>query len=581
MKKRIIFSTGFSAVCFAVSYAVICPYIKVMGDDGVVSVLHISLKRYMLTAAITALSFLFFFFADKYFEIASRIHNFLSKNIKRILLFSAGSACVILASALVEVLFRNLHGADSAGKYFNAASFGTVASIGMLIFIFAFERKNIASRPEKAVALIILISGALIIFTEPFSHNSSDEDSHYYWAVQNSFVKQAHLTQADYCVSKTIDFSIADGHNVLSSNEKIDNMNQRGEYATYTVNVDNSIPHKPAGILIAVSRLFGANFRTRFICGQFGMLITYAALAYFAIKKLKSGKMIMSIIALFPTNLVLASNFSYDPWITGFTMLGTSYFVSELQQPEKRITVFETVVMCGAFVLAALPKQLYVMFLILPMFMRKNRQSKSDKRRYYLILSAFFVFMLVLFAIRAFSSVTSGGDTRGGDVNSMGQVNYILTNPIKYSKTLIKFLLGYLSPLNAKKYMSYFSYLGDGGSAAVFMSLLLFCMITDKDITNKFNGRILTAAVVLAVDFALVCMTATALYISFTPVGYETINGCPGRYLLPLTVPFALTLINPGKPLRVKKSIYNFAVLAVMSACVLFKILYVVTWPML
>ncbi len=61
------------------------------------------------------------------------------------------------------------------------------------------------------------------------------------------------------------------------------------------------------------------------------MLLTYALTVYFAIRKLKSGKMIMSVIALFPTNIVLASNYSYDPWVTGFSLLGTAYFVSEMQ----------------------------------------------------------------------------------------------------------------------------------------------------------------------------------------------------------------------------------------------------------
>ena len=225
-----------------------------------------------------------------------------------------------------------------------------------------FERKNLSQKPERAVALIILIAGTLIIATEPFSHNSSDEDTHYYLAAQNSFVGNAYLTDADKCVQATTDFAIS--NDLKSSNERIELMNERGKYSTFVTNVNNSIPHRAAGSLIAVARLFGADFHTRFICGQFGMLLTYALTVYFAIRKLKSGKMIMSVIALFPTNIVLASNYSYDPWVTGFSLLGTAYFVSEMQQPQKRITVFETVIMCGAFVLAALPKQLYVMPLI-------------------------------------------------------------------------------------------------------------------------------------------------------------------------------------------------------------------------
>lgn len=581
MKRRIFFSGLCSAITFLISYAVICPYVKTLGDGGVVSVLPISFKRYLLTALITAAVFATAFLSDIYFKTAESFFGFIKARAKRTLLFLSGVVCIITASALVETVFRFFYGPDSAGKTFNTASFAAVAAIGLCIYIFVFERKKLASKPESAVALIILAAGCLIIFTEPFSYNSSDENSHYDWAVQNSFLGTAHLTEADYCVANNIGFSINDGHNIAASNEKVEKMNAAGRYSTYAVDVDNSLPHKAAGILIAIARLFGANFRTRFIFGQFGMLTVYATVVYFAIKKLKSGKMIMSVIALLPTNIVLAANYSYDPWVTGFSMLGTAYFVSETQQPEKPISVTETVIMCGAFVLAALPKQLYVVLLVLPMFICKKWSCKAEKRRYYLILFAFFVFMLTLFFIRAFSSVASGGDTRGGDVNSVEQFKYILTNPFKYSKTLIKFLLEYLSPLNLKKQLSFFSYLGDGGSAAVFILLLLFCMITDKDQTNRFAKKGLTAFAVTAVDFVIICMMATALYISFTPLKYETVFGCHQRYLMPLAAPFALTIINPGKPLKIKKSVYNTMITGVMTFCTVFKILYYVTYPML
>ncbi|MGN1319863.1 MAG: hypothetical protein ACI4U6_01970, partial [Acutalibacteraceae bacterium] len=189
------------------------------------------------------------------------------------MLFCAGVVGIIAVSALIEVVFRLFYGADSAGKAFNIASFCIVVSILLCIFVFIFERKNLSQKPERAVALIILIAGCLIITTEPFSHNSSDEDSHYYLAVQNSFVSNAYLTNADYCVKTTTDFAIS--RDLKESNERIERMNERGKYSTSVKEVRNSIPHRAAGTLIAVARLFGGDFHTRFICGQFGMLLTY------------------------------------------------------------------------------------------------------------------------------------------------------------------------------------------------------------------------------------------------------------------------------------------------------------------
>lgn len=76
-------------------------------------------------------------------------------------------------------------------------------------------------------------------------------------------------------------------------------------------------------------------------------------------------------------------------------------------------------------------------------------------------------------------------------------------------------------------------------------------------------------------------MMATALYIAFTPVFSQEILGCHPRYIIPLVAPFALTVINPGKPLKVNKTVYSLAVLAVITACLIFNILRIVTLPML
>ncbi|MGN1320677.1 MAG: hypothetical protein ACI4U6_06140, partial [Acutalibacteraceae bacterium] len=161
------------------------------------------------------------------------------------------------------------------------------------------------------------------------------------------------------------------------------------------------------------------------------------------------------------------------------------------------------------------------------------------------------------------------------------QLNYVLTNPFKYAKILLSFLCNYLSPLNAKNYISFFSYLGNGGSAIIFMLLLCFCGITDKDETNRFKGSVFTASSIIIIDLIIACMMASAMYLSFTPVYSQEILGCHPRYIIPLLAPFALTVINPGKPLKINKTVYNLSVLTVITACLMFKILRIVTIPML
>ena len=537
--------------------------------------LEIKANRCLMSVFFAVLSFLISFFVDKRFKICLKILEKIKNSKRRILIFIVGITTALSFSVCGEVILRCFIGPDSMGRKFNTASFALISTVLILIFLFWFERKNIQLKPERLVAAIILLLGALIIFTEPFSHNSSDEDSHYFYAVQNSFYKEAYLTDADSNVKYTIGFAIA--HSLEESSQNIATMNDNGQAATFAMSVESSLAHKPAGMLIAVARLFGANFWGRFVVGQFGTLLVYTTTVYFAIKKLKSGKMIMSVIALLPTNLVLACNYSYDPWVTGFSLLGTAYFVSELQQPQKRITVLETVIMCGAFVLAALPKQIYCVLLILPMFMIKKWSAKNDRRKYYILLSAFFAFIFIQFALRSFSAVTGDGDWRGGEVNPMAQVEYIFGNPMDYTKKLLKFVWEYISFANANKSINFFSYLGQGGSPIIFILLLAFCSITDKNDFDKFYGVNLIRLIILALSFGLICMMATALYIDFTPVASETINGCHPRYLMPLIAPLALTIAPPIFAIKQKKTLYNTLVLAIMSGALIFKIISFIT----
>lgn len=541
----------------------------------------IGVGRYFAVAVFSAIAFAVMFFADMKFNLLEKSIACFKKKRTRIITLIIMLVSALMVSALAEIVLRMFIGPDSIGRNFNLASFGTFAIVFVTIVIFVFERKNFATKPERAVAMIVLAVGCLIIFTEPFSHNSSDEDSHYYWAVQNSFYDEAYLSESDYNVRYTIGFSLADSHAIGPSLQKVVTMNENDAVVTYARQSSSSLPHKAAGILIAVARLFGASFWEKFVIGQFGMLLVYAATVYFAIKKLKSGKMILSVIALLPTNIVLASNYSYDPWVTGFSMLGMAYFVSEIQQPEKEITVWETVVMCGAFVLAAIPKQIFVLLMLLPIFMFKRWSSKNEKRRYYLIFAAFFALMFVLFLLRAYSSATGSGDVRGGAVNPSEQIAYIFSNPLEYTKTLLRFLAEYVSPANANKCINFFSYLGDGKSPVIFALALIFCALTDKNETNRFKGHTIITIIVIAIEFALVCLIATALYISFTPVGHGTINGCHQRYLVPLLAPFALLIANPGFVITKNQAVYNGVVLAMVATTLIYKTLMVVTWPML
>lgn len=538
-----------------------------------------SIFRYLATSIITLLVFVGAFLADKKFGLLDRLCAVVKSKYNRICFFVIGSGTAVSLGILTEVIYRLIVGADSVGSGFNKASCITFCVIYTTIFILFFERKNIAQKPEKTVFFIILIMGVYIILTQPFSHNSWDIDSHYPWALENSFFGTAHYTGADAGIKNNTLFSTV--KTLEESNFGIESLNLADKYTIYSVPAASGLAQKASGIFIAVARLFGANFYTKYLAGEVANLLVYASVCYFAIKRLKTGKMIVSIIALFPTNIFLAANYSYDYWTTAFCLLGTAYFVSEMEQPDKPITIWETIVMCGAFAIAALPKLIYILLLALPIFMRKNWVDKKARYTYLAILAAIFIAVFVKFFIVSLLHATSEGDWRGGEVGPGEQIAYILGNPLKYAKILINFLKGYLSIAGTQGYISFFAYLGYGKTYKVFLLLLAFAIVTDKGQNNSFKGSVLIRILALLMFVGMSALIATALYITFTPVALQTIKGCQPRYIIPLLAPLALTIANPGLQIFKNKAIYNTIILIVASVSVLYDICCVVAIPMM
>lgn len=169
------------------------------------------------------------------------------------------------------------------------------------------------------------------------------------------------------------------------------------------------------------------------------------------------------------------------------------------------------------------------------------------------------------------SFITTGsevGDSRGGsDVSSIGQVAHILQDPIGFAQILITFLINDL--LRSPMSIDHFAYLQHPMTPVWLISalLLLFTTFTDKngyDIpATTWKSRTLT----IIITFVTLCLVCSALYVSFTPVGLDTINGVQHRYYIPLLFGFFYFLGSAriGKKIRTHFKHYNFIALLLLS----------------
>ena len=283
-------------------------------------------------------------------------------------------------------------------------------------------------------------------------------------------------------------------------------------------------------------------------------------------KRLHSGKMILAVVAMFPTSLFIASNYSYDTWVIGFVMIGMAYFVGNCQE-EGVVSTKDTVIMVIAFAIAIIPKQIYLAFLIIPFLMKRNKIE--NKKKYYSICSMAFVIMLFDLLLKTIFETSKGGDVRGGaGVNPTEQILYIIHNPVEYTRTLLNFLKDYLSIRNMNGFIDHFAYLGIGTTAVaiIVFAFLVFTTLTDKrEYDVKAYSKIVYIYDIL-MFFGTVVLIATSLYIAYTEVGSNTIAGCQSRYITPLIYPLFAVLGGSGIRLKFDYRVYNYIVMIIMQS---------------
>lgn len=536
--------------------------------DVINTKLPFSAKRCVLAVLISAFIGICAFFVDKYiFPFSEKILNYYKKNYKVIfvtlLLLLAG---VLISVGIEYLLGRFVFGMSSMDTYFNMYRYFFVVCVVWAIILLGCHIKRKNQNPEKLFAFLMLLVGVSMILCAPFGHICWDLDSHSKFVFEQAYIGNGYITAADETIfyNKGFEHTLESAANNMAN---IESVNKAGDIAVgiYADN-KNLISHIPSGVAFAVSRFLGCAYVTATIFGRMANLAVYVLLSYIAMKKLKSGKMILATIAFFPTSIYIATNYSYDFWVTAFIFVGVAYFMSELQQPLKPISAYDTFLMCGAFILACIPKQIYMPIMILPFFMYKKWKDISAKKRYYLICIAMFIFMFVLLIIRSQKSITGGGDMRGGSgVNSMKQLEFILSKPLNYTKILLMFLKDYLSIPGMKKYIVNFAYMGYGSGAWIFIAMLMFTTLTDKCANDRFKKLNTVRIISILLFFALVCLVATSLYIAFTEVGNEKIVGCQPRYIIPLLLPLLVIVASPGIRLKVKKEVYNTVLLSAAS----------------
>ena len=444
---------------------------------------------------------------------------------------------------------------------FNVRLFYVVLALMGIALCLIVNWKRAAQKPEKVFLIFALILGLFCIGVTPDRVGVSwDDQIHYGRTLELSNFLNGIKFEADINNIGYAPFYQVTGYDRESDYAYIENIEamyatrgyQFSEFSDYGI---WSLAYIPSAIGIILARGLGLSYIGVFNMGRLFNLLMYIGLVYFAIKRIKYGKVLVAAIGMIPTTIFMAATYSYDPWITGFTILGFSYFFAELQD-DAPLKNKNAVIMIGAITIGCLPKAIYFPLLVPLLFMpRKKFTSRRQRKCYYLSILGLAVFLVATFLLPIIISGAGTGDARGGaEVNSTEQIKFILENPFKFVKILYNFGLDYIAFNTSAKMLQGFAYAGSGHFYSVISMMLIVLAFLDRGEQEK-NYCTVKSMTLLANTVAMV-LASTALYISFTAVASDTIAGMQGRYLIPTIYPALYSIGFGGTTNKINKNAF-------------------------
>lgn len=475
----------------------------------------------------------------------------------------------------VQVFFTKQFVAFIDGHYvINTMRLSFSIMLVTLFWGFIWLRGSFKRNIEKIFLLVSLSVGITYAIATPMLQETTwDGGIHYGNTIELVYADQDKLPALDKNVGwLEISYNLNDMNSIKEKyNTNYYYINGTVETKDWSlVGIYNSLGYLPHSFGIFLARGLGLTFTASILLGKIFSSICFSSIVYLAMKRLNTGKLVMFILALYPTVIMLAGTYSYDAWVNAWMFLGVAYLLANIQEKDKFISLKELLIIPISMFIAIGPKAIYFPIMLMCYFMPKTKFS-SDKYRYiYYSLTTGLMFLAIISFLVPFifgvSSGTEVGDTRGGaDVNSSLQVRNIISHPIEYTKTLLLFLKDYWSFGNIADYSTNLAYIGKGQYSIVLIGgMLATLFIGEKNRLDKNINNLFKVFTILLV-FGISAMVASAFYVAYTSVGANFIAGCQPRYLLPLLFPIAYCLRNTFKPLQIRQEMINFIICSIST----------------
>ena len=305
-----------------------------------------------------------------------------------------------------------------------------------------------------------------------------------------------------------------------------------------------------------LGRVLHVGFADMVALAKLGNLLCYIIIVFWAIKMAKGYQMVVAGIGLLPNNIFIASALSYDALVTSCLLLGYVLLLNEFLTPEEKVKPRNALIMLLSFVVGCLSKPVYIVMALMLWFLpAKKFQNKRMALLFkvsvtvvagLMIYNIFFPTPVAGGDYQLVSNMAYSGDSRNVGTSTMGQISYILHNPLAYTKTLLGEMFGMLGryTLFGEPFAAY-AYLGSAPFRVNWLLILLGLFAAVFADTKRKLGKGI-APLTHLMNFGVAAIVFSSMYISYTAVGSSRILGVQGRYFIPLFLPFLSCFMGLG-----------------------------------
>jgi uncharacterized membrane protein len=452
----------------------------------------------------------------------------------------------------------------------------------MLAIAFVIIDKNIF-KEHIAIAFVIfsLLFGGIMIVLDGTNQMSWDEQVHYDSAYRASFGTTIQYTEAALQMKGLVTpkFDTLEEKNLIA-----DYLQARNDYTKADIKRQqrfiyyNVRAYLPQSIMLALARICNLPFSWAYMLGKFGNLLCYTLVMALAIRLSKIGKIYIAIIGLLPTPLFLATAYAYDAVITSFVFLGFILWLNEILHKDKKMKWYTALAMISCFVIGTWPKVIYIVMMLLLCFLPKAKFDSKIKSVLFRV-GVIAVVGILLYTIRVSPIAATGsthalqsnlalqGDKRVAGTNFNDQMQYVLTTPIIYTKLLLRslknsafdYLLGTSSWL-LYAYLKRFPQIFTALTSILILGASLIQTKEDRKYVLEAKWKVLLGIMA----FGMASFVWTGLYLSYTSVGADYINGVQGRYYIPFILPLMFIFKNNKFKVNISTEMFHKIIFSIL-----------------